>query len=142
MTCASIYTSQLRSRGFRMTSQRLAILHTLHHSGKHLSPMQVYDLARRAHPGLTEATVYRTLEFLAQNAIVFSAHGRNGHLVYQISRKDHHHLTCRSCGSEVEVGHELLGNLYRKLESGTGYRLTDSHLTFSGLCPKCQKTKS
>jgi Fe2+ or Zn2+ uptake regulation protein len=123
-----------------MTPQRLAILHVLHHSGKHLSPAQIYELAHRDLPGLTETTVYRTLEFLAENGFAFSAPLGNGHLVYQISSNDHHHLTCRSCNGEVEVGPEILESLYRKLESGTGYRLTDSHVTFFGLCPKCQRT--
>jgi Fe2+ or Zn2+ uptake regulation protein len=41
MSCASEYASQLRARGFRMTSQRLAILHALRHAGTHLSPRVV-----------------------------------------------------------------------------------------------------
>ncbi|MBL8101167.1 MAG: transcriptional repressor, partial [Anaerolineales bacterium] len=43
MSCAEEYAPQLRARGYRMTSQRLAILHVLHHSGKHLTPAQVYE---------------------------------------------------------------------------------------------------
>jgi Fe2+ or Zn2+ uptake regulation protein len=39
----------------------------------------------------------------------------------------------------MEVEHALLEKLYRQLESETGYRLTDSHVTFFGLCPNCQK---
>ena len=50
-----------------MTSQRLAILHVLRHAGTHLSPAEVYRLAKQEFPGLTEPTVYRTLEFLAEN---------------------------------------------------------------------------
>jgi Fe2+ or Zn2+ uptake regulation protein len=42
MSCADEYTPQLRARGYRMTPQRLAILHVLHHSGGHLSPAEVY----------------------------------------------------------------------------------------------------
>jgi Fe2+ or Zn2+ uptake regulation protein len=123
-----------------MTPQRLAILHVLHHSGEHLTPARVYELARRALPGLTEPTVYRTLEFLAENGLVHPMHLGSGHLVYQMSDHEHHHLICRSCGSEVEVQPAVVDNLYRRLESSTGYQLTDSHVTFFGLCPKCQKS--
>lgn len=140
MSCASTYIPGLRARGFRMTLQRMAILHALHHSGKHLSPAEVYEMARRDLPGLTEPTVYRTLEFLVENGLAHPAQVGGGHLVYQISGRDHHHLICRSCGWEVEVDHAMLQNLYRKLESDTGYHLTDSHVTFFGLCSKCQKT--
>jgi Fur family transcriptional regulator, ferric uptake regulator len=138
MTCASLYTPELRSRGFRMTPQRLAIMHVLHHSGRHLSPGEVYQRARRDLPGLTEPTVYRTLEFLAENGMVHPTRAAGGHRVYQMSGSDHHHLICRTCGEELEVKHSVLDNLYRRLRTDTGFQLTDSHMTFFGLCPKCQ----
>ena len=138
MSCASEYTPQLRARGFRMTSQRLAILHVLHHEGRHLSPAEIYKQARRQLPGLTEPTVYRTLEFLAQNGLVRSSRASNGRLTYEIAGEDHHHMICRVCSSEMEIQHTLLEDLYRKLESTSGYLRIDSHVTFFGVCPKCQ----
>jgi len=138
MSCASEYAPQLRARGFRMTSQRLAILHVLRHEGTHLSPAEIYKQARRQLPGLTEPTVYRTLEFLAENGLVRPSHSGNGHLTYQIAGEDHHHVVCRVCGSEIEVQHALLEALYRKLESTSRYLRIDSHVTFFGVCPQCQ----
>ena len=138
MSCASEYTPQLRARGFRMTSQRLAILHVLHHDGRHLSPAEIYKQALRQLPGLTEPTVYRTLEFLAQNGLVRSSRASNGRLTYQIAGEDHHHMICRVCGSEMEIQHTLLEDFYRKLESISGYLRIDSHVTFFGVCPNCQ----
>jgi Fe2+ or Zn2+ uptake regulation protein len=138
MTCGNQYTPQLRARGFRMTPQRLAILHVLYHSGGHLSPGEVYQRASQDIPGLTEATVYRTLEFLAQNGLACSAHMGSGHLVYEIAKQDHHHLICRKCGAEVQLDHTPLQHVFAELESSSGYRFIDSHLTFFGLCPECQ----
>jgi len=138
MSCASEYTPQLRARGFRMTSQRLAILHVLHHDGRHLSPAEIYKQARRQLAGLTEPTVYRTLEFLVQNGLVRSSRASNGRLTYQIAGEDHHHLICRVCNSEMEIQHALFEDFYRKLESISGYLRIDSHVTFFGVCPKCQ----
>ena len=40
MSCASDYAPQLRARGFRMTPQRLAILHVLHHEGRISPPLK------------------------------------------------------------------------------------------------------
>ena len=138
MTCSLDYAPQLRARGFRMTSQRMAILHVLHHAGTHLSPTEVYKQAKRDFPRLTEPTVYRTLEFLAQNGLAHPSHSSSGHLTYQIAGEDHHHVVCRVCGSEIEIEHASLENLYRKLESTSGYRRINSHVTFFGVCPKCQ----
>ena len=138
MSCASEYIHQLRARGFRMTSQRMAILHALRHAGTHLSPRDVYKQAKQALPTLTEPTVYRTLEFLTENGLVRPAHTGNGHLRYEIAGNDHHHIVCRICNAEIEVDHALLEQLYRTLESTSGYVRIDNHMTFFGLCPACQ----
>ncbi len=138
MSCTSEYASQLRARGFRMTSQRLAILHALRHAETHLSPREVYIQTKQELPGLTEPTVYRTLEFLAENGLARTSQTGNGHLRYQIAGNDHHHIVCRICGYEMEVDHALLEHLYHKLESDSGYMRIDSHMTFFGVCPQCQ----
>ena len=138
MTCGTQYAPQLRARGFRMTSQRLAILHVLCHARTNLSPSEVYKQAKQDLPSLTEPTVYRTLEFLAENGLAHPAHTGNGHLTYEIAGNDHHHIVCRLCGNEKEVEHTGLETLYKKLESATGYLRIDSHMTFFGICRACQ----
>jgi Fe2+ or Zn2+ uptake regulation protein len=138
MSCTSEYAEQLRARGFRMTSQRLAILHTLRHAGTHLSPREIYRKTKQELSGLTEPTVYRTLEFLAENGLARPLQMGNGHLMYEIAGNDHHHIVCRVCGNEIEVEHSVLEHLYRKLESASGYVRIDSHITFFGVCPNCQ----
>lgn len=138
MTCGNQYAPELRARGFRMTPQRMAILHILYHAGGHLSPIEVYERASQDIPGLTEATVYRTLEFLAENGLARSAHVGNGHFVYEFAKSDHHHLICRKCGGELQIDHTPLEKVFAELESTSGFRFIDSHVTFFGLCPACQ----
>jgi Fur family ferric uptake transcriptional regulator len=125
-----------------MTPQRMAILHILHNADGHLSPIEVYEHASREVPGLTEPTVYRTLEFLAENGLVCPTHTGSGHLVYEIAREDHHHLVCRKCGGEIQIEHAQLKKLYTELEETSGFRSIDSHITFFGLCPECQDENS
>jgi len=139
MSCSAQFVPELRSRGFRVTPQRLAILHVLCHSGKHLSPAQVYKKARAELPRLTETTVYRTLEFLVENGFANPAHRGKGRLLYEFASHDHHHLKCWNCGREIEVGNSMLKGMYQKIESVSGYKLTGRHNTFVGLCPDCQK---
>jgi Fur family ferric uptake transcriptional regulator len=138
MTCASEYAPALRSRGFRVTAQRMAILHVLRQSRGHLSPVQVYTRARRVLPGLTEPTVYRTLEFLANNRLVWPRRLATGHLVYEFAASNHHHLVCRECGAEAEIQPLLLENALARLEAASGYVLSADHMTLSGVCPRCQ----
>ncbi len=135
MSCIPRLTRMLRQRGFRMTPQRLAILEALHEGG-HLSPAEVF--AHVAHTGLTETTVYRTLDFLAENDILLVANRGNGHLAYELTGGHHHHLLCRACGAQVEIEPQLLQPLFEQLHDQTGFKVDAGHITFRGLCPTCQ----
>ncbi len=141
MSCASEFAPLFHKKGFRMTSQRMAILHTLRHAGGHLSPTQIFMLSRQEAPGITGPTVYRTLEFLARNGFAQAARTANGRLVYELAGREHHHLVCRRCGATLEVPPARLGRLYHQLENSTGYRLDPHYLTLVGLCPDCQRTE-
>ncbi|MGE5073409.1 MAG: Fur family transcriptional regulator [Anaerolineae bacterium] len=139
MSCGNQYAPELRARGFRVTPQRMAVLHVLRHSGQRLTPAEVYRRAHLELPRLTETTVYRTLDFLARNGFAWPTRIRTGRLVYEIAGRQHHHLICRQCGAEIEVEHALMRSLYTKLEAASGYHLADEHLTLFGVCPDCQK---
>jgi Fur family transcriptional regulator, ferric uptake regulator len=134
------FTARLHARGFRMTPQRLVILNVLQQADRHLSPLEIYLQARQAMPGLTEATVYRTLSFLNEQGLALAAHIGSGQLVYEIGGRDHHHLICRQCGQEREIPHEALQALYRQFEATTGYQIDSLHVTFFGRCPNCQNS--
>lgn len=127
----------IRARGFRVTPQRLTVLRVLKEAGEHLSPGEIIQRAQERMPAITEATVYRTLDFLTRQGLVLCAHLGGGHVVYELG-DDHHHLLCRMCGQSVAISHDVLGNVYHYLEEATGYQLDTSHITFFGLCPDCQ----
>jgi len=137
MSCTNHITQNLRERGFRMTPQRLTILQILHDAPGHLTPLEVYERATGSMPGMTEPTVYRTLEFLSRHGLALAAHVGSGKLVYEIARHHHHHLICKACGREVSIDHAQLVKLYAEIETETGFKLNTSHLTFFGLCPEC-----
>jgi len=129
MSCIPRLSKMLRSRGYRMTPQRLSILQVLHDGG-HLSPAQIFERVQQT--GMTETTVYRTLEFLARNGVVLVADRGN-----ELAGNSHHHIICSNCGAQMEIDPALLTPAISQIEGKTGYRLTASHLTFYGLCPEC-----
>ncbi len=130
---------RLRQQGHRLTPQRRVILAVLQEAGGHLSPGEVFSRARSRLPGLTEATVYRTLDFLTRQGMLLAAHVGGGRLVYELADRQHHHLICRACGRTVEIAHEALAALYARFEAQTGFLIDSSHLTFFGLCPQCRQ---
>jgi Fe2+ or Zn2+ uptake regulation protein len=142
MTCTLHRTQELRQRGFRMTPQRQIILQILHDASGHLSPVDVFRRASQGIPGITETTVYRTLEFLAQNGMIHSAANPGGHLAYEISGHEHHHIICHACEQSIQIEHAALQKIHQQLEDDSGYLLNTSHVTFFGLCPECRNAPS
>lgn len=128
----------LRDLGYRLTPQRLAILRVLNQAGCHLAPAEIYQRVQPELPGITEATVYRTLNFLAEQGLVLVAHIGRGQLVYEVANHNHHHLICRACGCMHEIDHGELVALYERFFDRTGYQIDTIHATFFGLCPGCQ----
>jgi Fe2+ or Zn2+ uptake regulation protein len=136
------YSSHLRAHGYRLTPQRLAIFSILQEAGCHLTPGEVYERAQAVMPGLTEATVYRTLNFLVEQGFALAAHVGSGQLVFEIAEHDHHHLICKACGLTHEIDHAALEALYEQFQADTGFLIDSVHVTFFGLCPDCQKLGS
>lgn len=128
----------LREQGYRLTPQRLAILAVLRSAEGHLTPAEIYSQVVQEMPGMTEATIYRTLNFLAEHGLVLVAHVGRGQLVYEIADHDHHHLICRQCGEMKEIEHLQLKALYEQFLESTGYQINTIHGTFFGLCPDCR----
>jgi len=130
--------NHLRQMGYRLTPQRLAVLQVLEESHGHLSAGEVYQLALARLPGLTEATIYRTLDFLVAHGLALTAHIGSGRMVYESALHDHDHLICRKCGGSVEIDHRDLVTLFQHFEQTTGFMIDASHVTFFGLCPDCK----
>ena len=139
MSCEGKFSKQLSERGFRITPQRRVILRILLHANAHLTPAEIYEEAHLSLPGLTETTVYRTLEFLAKAGLAQEAFSATSKSAYEISGYAHHHLICRKCGHEIEIPHAKLDVFCENLETETGFQLMQNHLSFFGLCPICQK---
>jgi Fur family ferric uptake transcriptional regulator len=134
--------NNLRTHGYRLTPQRLAIIQILDETHGHLSAADIFLLANQRVPGLTEATVYRTLDFLVAHGMALIAHIGSGRIVYESSSHDHHHLICRKCGKSAEISHTDLSALFKQFQTTTGYRIDASHVTFFGLCPSCLADQS
>lgn len=88
-------------------------------------------------PGLTHTTVYRTLEFLRRTGLVYGTSRRSGHMEYELAQNQHHHLTCRKCGREVELGDSVVNAVFRRLQLDTGFTIDHEHISLTGICTSC-----
>ena len=134
----------LIAHGYKLTTQREKIVSVLlEHAEGHLSAENVYMLVKVKYPEIGLATVYRTLELLAELQIV--AKMNFGDNVARFDLRDanqehmHHHLICQVCGSLQEIEEDWLQELEERLERELGFKVLDHRLDFTGKYHKCRK---
>lgn len=137
--------TELKRRKQRMTAQRELVLRSfLEADSDHLSAEEVYRTVVEKRQRISKATVYRTVDLLAEVGILRKIVFRDGVIRYEIAecgKHHHHHLICSECGKVTEFSMDLLENLEEVIEKKTGFRINDHQLKFYGLCPSCQRKK-
>ena len=88
----------LRSRGFRMTPQRRAIVAEIMAADGHISPSAVAQRVEARVPGVNPSTVYRTLDLLEEVGVLSHTHLEGGAEYHLRSDSQHVHLVCSRCG--------------------------------------------
>ncbi|HHO52698.1 MAG TPA: transcriptional repressor, partial [Deltaproteobacteria bacterium] len=107
----------LTSKGLRLTKQRQAIAEVFFRSSAHLSLPELLALARREHPSVGYATVYRTMKILAESGLATEHKFAEGSVRYESSIKGEHHdhLICVDCGRIVEYEDDEIERLQEEL---------------------------
>lgn len=132
----------LMESGYKLTTQREIIVKVLlENEQDHLSAEDVYMLVKEKFPEIGLATVYRTLELLAELQIVAKMNFGDGVARFDLRGQDHehmhHHLICERCGALEEIKDDWLIDLEEKLEQEYGFKVVDHRLDFIGLYQNC-----
>lgn len=130
---------RLRAAGERVTPQRRLIASVLHEHGGHLSADEIHQLARRRHPRLSLATVYRTLRLLKESGFVRELQLNGDRCRYEIERNEpHQHMVCLVCGKVIEFTCGHCSDVHGDLAEKYGFRIIGARVKLSGYCADCQ----
>lgn len=130
----------LRSRGERVTTARRGVLGVLATTTDHLSAEQIYDEVVIDTPDVHRATVYRTLDSLAQAGVVGHVHFPHGPAAYHlhdVNGRPHVHLVCRRCKAVIDTAADLLDSAAESVLTAHGFRLDPDHVALTGWCSDC-----
>jgi Fur family ferric uptake transcriptional regulator len=131
------YPEKMRSRGYRVTPQRKAILDAICAAGRRVTIEEIIRSVCRKSPHLNRATIYRNLKFLQKIHLV-DVTGSGKQRRFEIAGLEpHHHIICRKCGMEMDLDPMLVKQLTGAVQRKFGFQIDDSHLCFSGLCRSC-----
>jgi Fur family ferric uptake transcriptional regulator len=120
----------------RMTASRRAVVDAVAAWDGSFTVVELFDRARRAHPGLGLATTYRTVELLRRAGSVRPL-PRDGRPAYvRCNPGHHHHLVCTACGS-VEETPLCAAPSNAELKRRHGFAAQAHEVDIYGLCARC-----
>jgi Fur family peroxide stress response transcriptional regulator len=138
MTNSNRLLDALRAAGHRITGQRRILCNYLAKTHSHPTASAVYAALAPAHPELSRATVYNTLNILHQLGAIIQIDLGDDHTHYETNLQPHVNLICRRCGRVTDIASPL--PLVEILESVQveEFHAATVQIQVLGLCVDCQ----
>ncbi|MEM7073575.1 MAG: Fur family transcriptional regulator [Pseudomonadota bacterium] len=127
-------TDRCEVKGLRMTDQRRTIAAVLEEADDHPDVEELYARASARDPGISIATVYRTVKLFEEAGILDRLEFGDGRARYEDAERDHHdHLIDLSSGEVIEFVDPEIEQLQERIAAKLGYRLKGHRLELYGV---------
>jgi len=128
----------LEVSGHRFTEQRAAVYRFVCDATTHPNADEVFQQVRGEVPGISLATVYKSLETLVNCGLASKLTYSDGSARYDGRTDPHHHVHCVSCGRVRDIpGHLSPGSLEILGKGLDGFRVSGYRLELTGFCGEC-----
>lgn len=139
LTRTDHWLEKLKSTDGRVTDARRAVVDVIVSSTHPLTPVEIFDAARKKHLHLGLVSVYRTLEKLEELRLIQRVHQEQGCQAFLRAGVGHQHLLlCERCGQAVLFDGDDLESLFSRISQQTGFEIKDHWLQVSGVCAECK----
>jgi Fur family peroxide stress response transcriptional regulator len=128
----------LRKKGYRATTQRIAICRFALHSRDHPSAQRVYDEVRSVHPTVSLATVYKTLGILTEHGLVQELDLPESQARFDSYVEPHINLVCMKCGNIQDFDDSAAREIVERVAAKTEFTRTGQRLDIYGVCKTCR----
>jgi Fur family peroxide stress response transcriptional regulator len=132
-------TDLLRSNGFKVTPQRLAVYEVLANTKEHPNAEMIFNSLQATYPTMSLATVYKTIDILSEIGLVQILNASEDSFRYDADMSEHAHIRCIECGRVDDVYDLDIAKFNDSIQKDTHYRLVGQQFYFYGVCPKCQR---
>lgn len=121
-------------RGLRITEQRRVIARVLSESTDHPDVEKLHARATAIDPGISIATVYRTVRLFEEAGILDRHDFGDGRARYEAAPEAHHdHMIDVESGAVIEFVDPELESLQRQIAERLGFRLVDHRMELFGV---------
>jgi len=130
--------SPIETTPLRPTRQRIAVAEAMASVDDFRSAKEIHELLGKRGEPVGLATVYRTLQRLAEAGELDVLRTEDGEALYRrCSDTHHHHLVCRSCGRTVEVEGPAVERWTRAIAAEHSFSDVSHSLEIFGTCASC-----
>ena len=121
-------------KGLRITEQRRVIARVLSEAEDHPDVEKLHERANAIDPGISIATVYRTVRLFEEAGILERHDFGDGRARYEAAPESHHdHLIDVETGNVIEFVDPELEQLQRRIAEKLGFRLVDHRMELYGV---------
>ena len=121
-------------RGLRITEQRRVIAKVLSESSDHPDVEKLHERATAIDPGISIATVYRTVRLFEEAGILDRHDFGDGRARYEAAPEAHHdHMIDVETGTVIEFVDPELEALQKQIAERLGFRLVDHRMELFGV---------
>ena len=131
----------LRTKGLKVTPQRIAIYNMLSMTKEHPNAETIYKTLEPTHPTMSLATVYKTLDFFKGIGLIQELNVGEGSARYDATPESHPHVVCTYCNNVADLPVDGLDDLRGQIAHLTNYQLETEQIIFYGKCPACLKNE-
>jgi Fur family transcriptional regulator, ferric uptake regulator len=123
----------------RTTRQRTTISQFLAQAGDFRTAQQIHEQLRGSGESIGLATVYRTLQTMAESGEVDVVRTADGESAYRrcATTSHHHHLRCRRCGRTEEIQAGDVESWATTIAAEHGFTDVSHDVELYGLCEAC-----
>ena len=132
----------LETTGHRFTEQRAAVYRFLHGTTTHPNADEVFREVRGQVPGISLATVYKSLETLVNCGLAAKLTYGDGSARYDGRTEPHHHARCITCGRVMDAPGRMSPEDLEILGEGLhGFSPVGYRLELTGYCEGCHPSE-
>jgi Fur family ferric uptake transcriptional regulator len=134
------WQAYLRRKGLKTTHQREAIVDAFLRRSGHVALEDLLADARKKHPRVGLATVYRTAKLMEEAGLAASRQFGSGQTLYEVAsgRAHHDHLICERCGRIVEFVNPEVERLQDEIAAAHGFTMNRHRHELYGVCASCR----
>jgi len=138
-----IFRSFLKAGKNRITPERFEVLDAAMDYEGHFGADDLYIIMKNANSHVSRATVYKTLELLAQCELLTKRHFGDHITRFESSfkRQVHDHLICVDCGRIVEFADQRIKKMPEDISEGLGFNFESYSFNIFARCKDPKKCK-